>query len=303
MKKALALSGGGSKGAYTVGVLKKWVQEEGREYDIVAGASTGALIAPMVLLNDIERLENIYTSVRTTDIYTLRPLTKILSSTSLTSTLPLWNLIKKHLTDEKVAHLHSLGRGAKKKIIVIGCYRLADSTINYFHTGPKNLRLPNSKILLPDTVITSVNSAENPADCLRRAILASSNQPAIMPTLTVPRESRWQYVDGGLRDALPGEICAALGADSLDAVMLTLAPIDRSAPPYKKYRGIFNVAAQALNSLIKMSSDRSMSATSAAFAPGTVHVVRPESPIIKDSNKFIIKEMKAALAQGYRDAQ
>jgi NTE family protein len=43
--RALVLSGGGAKGAFQIGVLKKWIQEEGREYDILCGVSVGALNA------------------------------------------------------------------------------------------------------------------------------------------------------------------------------------------------------------------------------------------------------------------
>ena len=43
MMRALVLSGGGSKGAYQVGVLKRWMLEEGREYDILVGTSVGAI--------------------------------------------------------------------------------------------------------------------------------------------------------------------------------------------------------------------------------------------------------------------
>jgi NTE family protein len=43
--RALVLSGGGAKGAYQVGVLKRWIFEEKRQYDIVCGISVGALNA------------------------------------------------------------------------------------------------------------------------------------------------------------------------------------------------------------------------------------------------------------------
>lgn len=43
--RALVLSGGGSKGAFQVGVLKRWMGEQGRDYDIICGVSVGALNA------------------------------------------------------------------------------------------------------------------------------------------------------------------------------------------------------------------------------------------------------------------
>jgi NTE family protein len=46
--RALVLSGGGVKGAYQVGALKKWMAEDGRDYDLVAGISVGALNAAVL---------------------------------------------------------------------------------------------------------------------------------------------------------------------------------------------------------------------------------------------------------------
>jgi NTE family protein len=46
--RALVLSGGGPKGAYEAGVLKKWMAEDGVDYDLVAGISVGALNAAVL---------------------------------------------------------------------------------------------------------------------------------------------------------------------------------------------------------------------------------------------------------------
>lgn len=41
--RALVLSGGAAKGSYQVGALKKWIHEDGRDYDIFVGTSIGSL--------------------------------------------------------------------------------------------------------------------------------------------------------------------------------------------------------------------------------------------------------------------
>lgn len=41
--RALVLSGGGSRGSYQVGVLKRWMGEQNVEYDLLCGVSVGAL--------------------------------------------------------------------------------------------------------------------------------------------------------------------------------------------------------------------------------------------------------------------
>lgn len=48
MKKALVLSGGGSKGAFQVGLLRYLLDKENVEYDIYTGISVGALNASML---------------------------------------------------------------------------------------------------------------------------------------------------------------------------------------------------------------------------------------------------------------
>ena len=44
MKRALVISGGGSKGAFAVGALKNLIRERNLTFDVVAGTSTGAAI-------------------------------------------------------------------------------------------------------------------------------------------------------------------------------------------------------------------------------------------------------------------
>ena len=69
--RALAMRGGGSKGAYEVGVLKglvKYLEAKEREYDVVVGVSVGALNAAILAVHDIgnetaavDQLERLYT--------------------------------------------------------------------------------------------------------------------------------------------------------------------------------------------------------------------------------------------------
>ena len=68
-KKALVVSGGGCKGAFAVGVIKRLAQEFPEiEFDIYIGTSTGSLIVPLAAAGDLTLLEKLYTSVHTNDI-------------------------------------------------------------------------------------------------------------------------------------------------------------------------------------------------------------------------------------------
>ncbi len=74
-RNVLCLSGGGSFGAYSAGVLIGWTERGDRpEFDVVTGISTGALIAPYAFLGskyDAE-LKDLYTAVESRDLYKLR---------------------------------------------------------------------------------------------------------------------------------------------------------------------------------------------------------------------------------------
>ena len=101
----LSLSGGGQNGAFGAGFLIGW-RESGRrpEFDIVAGVSTGALLATHALLGtpaDDAILEEMYTQVTKKNIFENRTPYGLLSGAdSLRDTAPLRSLIAKHITAE-----------------------------------------------------------------------------------------------------------------------------------------------------------------------------------------------------------
>ena len=112
----LALSGGGSKGAYGIGLLKGW-HDSGKipTFRLVTGISTGALIAPFAFLGGeyLDIPAEFYTNVSDEDIYKKKSLTNIIYSDSLASSLPLQTLIRENINEElikKVAEEHKKGR-------------------------------------------------------------------------------------------------------------------------------------------------------------------------------------------------
>jgi hypothetical protein len=71
-KNLLCLSGGGSYGAFSAGVICGWTCQGSRpEFDVVTGISTGALIAPFAFLGPAydEQLKMFYTTLESKDLY------------------------------------------------------------------------------------------------------------------------------------------------------------------------------------------------------------------------------------------
>ncbi|UCE63918.1 MAG: patatin-like phospholipase family protein [Nitrospirota bacterium] len=104
----LALSGGGAKGAFAVGLLLGWSESGTRpEFEMVTGVSTGALIAPFAFLGPEydATLKEIYTGISTKDIFTERNILIGLTSDAMTDSTPLLKLIQNYVTPQVMNNL------------------------------------------------------------------------------------------------------------------------------------------------------------------------------------------------------
>jgi predicted patatin/cPLA2 family phospholipase len=111
----LAISGGGSQGVYGCGVLDGWYQRgDMPKFDVVTGISTGSIISSFIFLGaqNISYISKIYRSITTSDIYHYN-FFKIFGGSSVSSTTPLKEMLKKHITQElldKIAVEYKRGR-------------------------------------------------------------------------------------------------------------------------------------------------------------------------------------------------
>ena len=101
-KTALAVSGGGAKGAFAVGVLKFISQHTILAFDIVSGTSTGAMMSPLIATAEFALLEEIYTTTKTTDVFHKgNVVERFRKKNYLYDTTPLVGLVKKYVTQER----------------------------------------------------------------------------------------------------------------------------------------------------------------------------------------------------------
>jgi hypothetical protein len=112
----LAISGGSDAGALAVGILAGWTANGTRpKFRVVTGISTGALIAPFAFLgpryDDVIR--NVFTSVRSEDIFHRRNMLIGLTSDGMADSGPLSRLVATYVTPEiltAVAEEYAKGR-------------------------------------------------------------------------------------------------------------------------------------------------------------------------------------------------
>ena len=112
----LAVSGGGSDGAFGAGLLKGWTEHGDRpEFSLVTGISTGALIAPLAFLGseyDLA-LEEIFTDYQTEDLLEDRMIMNIIFGDSAVKVEKFARLIARYIDDEvieRIAEEHRRGR-------------------------------------------------------------------------------------------------------------------------------------------------------------------------------------------------
>ena len=121
MKKALVISGGGSKGAFAGGVAQYLIKNKGKEYDLFLGTSTGSLMVSHLALGLLDELKELYTNVNQKSIFSNNPFKikkidgeKVISIRHLNT---LWNFMNGRRTFGESKNLRSLiKRNIKKEM-------------------------------------------------------------------------------------------------------------------------------------------------------------------------------------------
>ena len=206
VKRALVLSGGGSRGSYQVGAIQALL-EAGRTWDTVHGISVGALNASWVAMHStIEQphcgkgLLDIWNNIKTSDdIFTrwnpIKPINYLYSmwKGSLHSGQPLKRLVDTFLDRSRIAT-----SGVK---LTIGCVNLNNSEY---------------------TVIDGQNHA------IKEFILASSHLPLVFEPIELYGE---KWVDGGIRHQIPIYEALKERPDEIDVILTCpIAIRDRMLP-------------------------------------------------------------------------
>jgi NTE family protein len=207
-KTALVISGGGSKGAFAVGVVKELANSfPDISFDILVGTSTGALIVPLVAAEELDLLERLYTTVKTEDIITKgNVVTRLLGDVSLFDARPLGNLVKEYCNDVRC---NTILQSPKEIYLATTCLQTGKAVYFASQTPP----------LVTDYEVVKVN---NP-DEFRRAVMASACQPVFMPPIEVKKGSLpiRQYVDGGVREYAGIQLAIDAGAEEIFVVILS----------------------------------------------------------------------------------
>lgn len=177
----LAVSGGGSAGAFGAGILNGWTKEGSRpRFKVVTGVSTRSLIAPFAFLGPDfdQQLKEAYATIDATKVFSVHGMLSLLWQESLTDNAPFKTIIARYVDDtllDRIAAEHAKGR------------RL------YVLTSDLDREQP---VIWDMGAIASSKSKDRLA-LFRQVLLASTSVPAVFPPVLIDAT-----VDGQRRDEL-----------------------------------------------------------------------------------------------------
>lgn len=188
--KALVLSGGGSKGAFQVGALKRLIMTEGHRYDIFCGTSVGALNAaflsqysPENQLEGLSELTRLWINLKQNDVYTNWPVLGLalgVFKKGLYNAANLKKLIKKNIDPSKIKN-----------------------------SGNK-LRVASASLTTGELAIFTEQT-----NFIHDAVYASAAFPVMFEPIKIAEQ--W-YTDGGVRDISPLAQAIRAGATEIHII-------------------------------------------------------------------------------------
>lgn len=208
IKRALVNSGGGNRIPFIGAIAQKLINDKGYDYDIVIGASAGAMSATHCAMNDPDSLVNALLQISDKDIHTRMPIKY------------------KKEGDLYPAKLHKINAAINliKDKRTIGDSRALLNTIKRHYSPREHNILQHLK---KDVIITVYNNElhtteyKNITHCNYDDacdwIWGSTCVPLVMSVLD---KDGYTYTDGGVRDSIGLEKAIELGADVIDVIAL-----------------------------------------------------------------------------------
>lgn len=279
--RALVLSGGGAKGAYQVGVLRKWILDEGRDYGILCGVSVGALNAAFLaqasmgaLREEHAALEGAWRSVRNEQVRRSWFLGKLaaLWKPSVYDSTPLEEWVKRDIHPERIA---ASGR------------RLRVGAVSW-ETG-------------------EYYAATEADPQLATWVAASASFPVFLKPVTIAGDS---WTDGGVRTVTPLGEAIRLGATEIDVVQCGNADLpspwsakDKSALPDFALRAVEVMTNEIERTDLQVCGLKNdLAKLGAKYRYVKVSLVRPSAPLVDDALEFDPAAIRYMLEVGYADA-
>ncbi|SNR35690.1 patatin-like phospholipase family protein [Lutibacter flavus] len=208
MKKALVISGGGSKGAFAGGVAQYLMKNKQKKYDLFVGSSTGSLMVSHLALGQVDALKKLYTTVNQHTIFSNSPFVikkihgeKVISINHLNI---LWNFINGRKTFGESKNLRKLIKNNVTEEMYLEIKRNKIEAV-----------VAVSNLSANEVEYKSINDCSYNDFC--DWIWASCNY---VPFMSLLNKNGCEYADGGFGCLVPIREAILRGATEIDAIIL-----------------------------------------------------------------------------------
>lgn len=289
-KKALVISGGGSKGAFAGGVAEYLIKDLKKEYDIFVGTSTGSLLIPFLALGKIDELQEAYTNTSQMDIFSNCPFIIKRKNGKVVKTKidhfgVIWNFIKgrktfgeskalRNLIEKRFSEEDFRQLKASNKKVVVTVSNLTHNVVEY-----KYLKDSTYKDFC-DWIWISCN---------------------FVPFMSLVKKNNSEYADGGFGNLIPISEAIDAGATEIDVIVLN----PRHAQNVKPFsNNAFSLMTSTIDFMIERIArdDTYMALLESRHSKIDIKFIH--TPRLLTSNSFIFDppEMKEWWEEGYEYA-
>jgi len=207
-KRALVISGGGSKGAFAGGVAKFLIKDKNYDYDIILGTSTGSLMVIHLALEKLDELEYLYSNIKQRSIFSNNPffIKKVhgVQVVGIRHINTIWNFINKRKTFGESKNLRKF---IKKNI--------SEKYFDKVKKSDKEVIVTLSNLTTNKVEYKSINDHTYKDYC--DWIWGSCNY---VPFMSLLRKNNCEYADGGFGCLVPIAEAIEKGATEVDVIIL-----------------------------------------------------------------------------------
>lgn len=229
MKRALVVSGGGSKGAFAGGIVDYLTTVEKKDYELYVSSSTGTLVQLITSTKNIPKLKKGYTTVNNDDIWKINPF-KVTQNQNgkIKMELDWLNVLKNVMPRFKLVKTEKFPWFSIEKIdggISFGDSSNLGNLIREFMSEREYLRVKEE--LNKELVVCVVNAT------LKQIEYKSSNNwgyedfcnwthasCSAYPFMSPIIMNNMQYIDGGILETVPIQEAINRGSTEIDIIIL-----------------------------------------------------------------------------------
>jgi predicted acylesterase/phospholipase RssA len=279
--RALVLSGGAAKGAFQIGCLKKWMYEDGLDYEILCGVSVGAINTAYLSQTKYGKPKAAFASLldlwhKVNDTNVKKPwfpfgILEALFKPSVYNSEPLQDWITNGLNIDAI-----LNSGRKLRIGAVAW----------------------------DTAEYKFAKEDDPE--LVKWVVASSSFPVMLLPIDIGGR---MWSDGGLRSVTPLGEAIRLGADEIDVIMCSnpdlISPWDTNKKHTLDYfmRAIDIMGDEIVRADLKICGLKNdLAELRPEFKKVKIRLLQPKQGLIDNSLNFNQKEILRMIEIGYQTA-